>query len=372
MNFAHGLSRAVPLPLFLLFLLLLATASHGADDSVISTARHVTKLAEGVYTIRHPDATDDFPEGNTTVVIGARDVLVIDSCYLPSSAREDIAQIRRWTDKPVRYVLNTHWHYDHNGGNASYLDAFPMAAIVAHHETRAMMAARVPSYVRRYAAEDSVFGKDRALLSKIATTGLDDAGKPVSSDEKVVAAKNLAMKERAAGEFREYAFAPPTLTFDHALDIDLGNREVQLRFLGRGNTGGDVVAYLPAEKILVAGDLLDHPVPYAFGGYPHEWINTLRAMALLDVATIVPGHGEVLAGKAYLHEVIDLLQTVVTAANEAVSAKGSAASVEDVAKSIDFTRFRTSMAGSDKDSQQFFDESIKSLIRIVFAEVKAR
>ena len=70
---------------------------------------------------------------------------------------------------------------------------------------------------------------------------------------------------------------------------------MQLRFLGRGNTGGDVVAYLPAEKILIAGDLLDHPVPYAFGGYPHEWIRTLQAMALLDFATVVPGHGRVLA-----------------------------------------------------------------------------
>ena len=130
--------------------------------------------------------------------------------------------------------------------------------------------------------------------------------------------------------------------------------------------------YLPAEKILIAGDLLDHPVPYAFGGYPHEWIRTLQAMALLDVATIVPGHGEVQAGKAYLFEVIDLLQTVVTATNAAVSARGSAATAEDVAKSIDLGRFRSSMAGSDKDSQEFFDESIKSLIRIVFAEVKAR
>jgi glyoxylase-like metal-dependent hydrolase (beta-lactamase superfamily II) len=211
-----------------------------------------------------------------------------------------------------------------------------------------------------------------AELAKIVTTGLDGSGKVVSSDEKADAANKLALKERAASEFREYVFAPPSLTFDHALDIDLGNREVQLRFLGRGNTGGDVVAYLPAEKILIAGDLLDHPVPYAFGGYPHEWIRTLQAMALLDVATIVPGHGEVQAGKAYLLEVIDLLQTVVTATNAAVSARGSAATVEDVARSIDLGRFRKSMAGSDKSSQEFFDESMKSLIRIVFAEVKAR
>jgi len=353
-------------------LLLLAALGHAADDSVTSTARQVTKLAEGVYTIRHPDATDDFPEGNTTVVIGAREVLVIDSCYLPSSARADIAQIREWTDKPVRYVLNTHWHYDHNGGNAAYRAAYPAAAIVAHNETRAMMAARVPSYVTRYAAADSVFGKQRADLSKTVTTGLDTDGKALSDADRAEAARNLKRKERAAAEFREFVFAPPSLTFDRELDIDLGNREVQLKFLGRGNTAGDVVAYLPAEKILIAGDLLDHPVPYAFGGYPTDWIRTLQAMALLDFTTVVPGHGRVLAGKAYLLQVIDLLQTVVTATNALVSSKGSAATADDVAKAIDLSPFRRSMAGDDKDSQEFFDASVASLIRIVFNEVKAR
>jgi glyoxylase-like metal-dependent hydrolase (beta-lactamase superfamily II) len=369
MNFARPKSRTRLLPLFLL---LLGTASHGADDSVATRVREVTKLAEGVYTIRHPDATDDFPQGNTTVVIGARDVLVVDSCYLPSSARADIAQIRQWTGKPVRYVVNTHWHFDHNGGNASYLDAYPMAAVVAHTETRAMMAARVPSYVRRYVAEDSVFGKQRAELAKTVATGLGPSGNALTATENAEAAQNLALKERAAAEFRSFVFAPPTLTFDRELDIDLGDREVQLRFLGRGNTGGDVVAYLPAEKILVAGDLLDHPVPYAFGGYPTEWIRTLQAMAGLEVTTIVPGHGRVLAGKDHLRDVIDLLQAVVAATNAAVGSKGSAATAEDVAGSIDLSAFRRRMAGTDKASQEFFDESVASLIRIVFAEVKAR
>src|SRR6185369_17286347 len=91
-------------------------------DSVNTTERRITRLAEGVYTIRHPDPTDDFPDGNTTVVIGGDSVLVVDTCYLPSSARSDIALIKSWTDKPVRYIVNTHWHYDHNNGNSAYLE----------------------------------------------------------------------------------------------------------------------------------------------------------------------------------------------------------------------------------------------------------
>ena len=69
---------------------------------------------------------DEFPQGNTTGVIGQKAVLVVDSCYLPSEARKDIAQIRQWTKLPVKYLVNTHWHYDHTIGNGAYAEAFPI------------------------------------------------------------------------------------------------------------------------------------------------------------------------------------------------------------------------------------------------------
>src|ERR671917_937494 len=80
-----------------LLLALCALTSAAAADSVNTKERTVTQVAEGVYVIRHPDAPDGFPQGNTTVVVGDHEVLVVDSCYLPSNAREDIAQIRKWT-----------------------------------------------------------------------------------------------------------------------------------------------------------------------------------------------------------------------------------------------------------------------------------
>jgi len=76
--------------------------------AVLNVQRQI--WASGIYEIRHEDAPDHFPRGNTVVIIGDTDVLVLDSCYLPSSAREDIAQIRKWTNKPGRYLPNTHWH----------------------------------------------------------------------------------------------------------------------------------------------------------------------------------------------------------------------------------------------------------------------
>src|ERR1700683_1392430 len=79
--------------------------------------RRGTKLADGVYAIEHKYLYDGSSSGNTTVIIEEREVLVVDSCYRPSSAQEDIAEIRQWTNKPVGYLLNTHFHNDHNNGN---------------------------------------------------------------------------------------------------------------------------------------------------------------------------------------------------------------------------------------------------------------
>src|SRR5262249_14502909 len=98
-----------------------------------------TKLADGVYAIEHADARVGFMSGNTTVIIGQRQVLVVDSGFLPSVAKEDIAQIRQWTDRPVAFLLNTHLHNDHNLGNEEYMNAFPLLTIIAHVETKKSM-----------------------------------------------------------------------------------------------------------------------------------------------------------------------------------------------------------------------------------------
>src|SRR5262245_41869993 len=134
-----------------------APSSYSPGDSVSTRERTVAQIAPGVYVIRHEDAPDAFPQSNTTVVIGEREVLVVDSCYLPSSARKDIAQIRQWTDKPVRYLVNTHWHYDHTMGNGAYKDAFPALSIVAHSETRKQIQGYNPQWFAKFPQRAATF-----------------------------------------------------------------------------------------------------------------------------------------------------------------------------------------------------------------------
>ncbi len=282
-------------------LILSGTVVLGASST--TTQRSITWLAEGVHVIRHPDAPDTFPQGNTTVIIGDRGVLVVDSCLLPSSAREDIEQIRKWTDKPVTWLLNTHWHFDHTLGNSTYAEAFPAIQIVAHMATRTTVVNYNPGAVARYPGRAERF-------RKILESGKDTDGSPLTAGERKDYERSLAGLAPVVEEFKNTTQLAPNVVFDDTLDIDLGNRQVQIRHLGPGNTAGDTIVYLPAEKILVTGDLLVHPIPYFFGGFPVDFPRTLRAMAQIDAPTIVPGHGEVQHRKDYIFRVIDLLETV--------------------------------------------------------------
>ncbi len=318
-------------------------------DSSVTTQRTVSKVAEGVYSIRHADAPDTNPQGNTTVIIGERAVLVVDSSYLPSSAAEDIAQIRRWTDRPVRYLLNTHWHPDHQRGNSVYVDAFPDMTIVAHPETVRLMAAYDAANRERYPK------RLQAMKETLAK-------KPDPELQKTVEGRG-----RVLAELERSRLQLPTLTFEDRMTVDLGNRVVEMRHSGIGDTRGDAWAYLPKEQILITGDLLVAPVPYFFAGYPEGRARTLQRLVELDLKAIVPGHGDVLHDKTYLRAVLELVETIVDQVNAAVVRIGSlSARLEDVRPQIDVAEYRRRFAGDNPHNQEYFDESIEALIKDAF------
>jgi cyclase len=351
-------------------LFVLTCAAPSAADSVNTRERGVTEVARGVYVIRHPDDPTGFPNGNTTVVVGEREVLVVDSCYLPSETRKDIEQIRRWTDRPVRYLVNTHWHGDHQMGNYLYAEAFPHLAVVAHVETRKQLEGYTSTFIGRYR-------QTTADVRRRLETGKAEDGKPLTEEARRELQKNLAGREQVLAEFKDFRMRVPDLAFSEELNIDLGGREVQIKFLGRGNTKGDAVVYLPKERILVAGDLLAHPVPYLGGGFPSELAETLRRMARLDAETIIPGHGEVLRGeyaRNYLSQVTDFVEAVVAQVSAEVYRRGNSprnleAVREAVMKAVDVNAWRQKFAGDDKENRQFFDGfSMPGLVTAAYRE----
>lgn len=337
-------------------------------DSASTTHRTVTPVADGIYMIRHKDSPDGFPQGNTTVIIGEREVFIVDACYLPSSAKEDIAQIRQWTDKPVRYLLNTHWHGDHTHGNETYADAFPSISIVAHVETRKQLEGYYPGVFERFPTRAATF-------RQVIESGKDPNGRTLNADEIKAYKEALAGLEPVSEEFKKIRLRLPDITFDSQLTLDIGNREIQIQYLGRGNTAGDAVVYLPGEKILIAGDLVDHPVPYLGSGYPSEQVLTLRKMAALDVETIIPGHGNVLNGKSYLLLLTEFIQEVVTQVRKAVHrAGGGPRNLEAVRaavhQNVNFAEWKKKFVGDNKEDGDFFESfSVQGVVTAAYAEI---
>jgi len=348
-------------------LTIIAIALMASASLYAQAVSKVTQLAANVYEIQHLNAGDGFASGNTTVIIGDRQVFVVDSCFLPSTARQDIAQIRQWTDKPVAFVLNTHFHNDHNLGNRAYMDAFPALTIIAHTETKKDMDIFGPGSEGREK-------KTNASLQQMLDSGKDQDGKPLSAEDREQVKAALDRRRPGMDELKAVKFQSATLTFDHDFTIDLGNHEVQVKFLGRGNTAGDAVVYLPKEKIVVAGDLVVYPIPYIYDGYPAEWIQTLQNLSQLDAGTIVPGHGPVMHDETYVLLVRDLMKSAMDQLNAKLAQAGPAMflTIDDVKGSIDLTSFQQRFAGNDKDLIAAYNNMTANLVKVLFEEASLR
>jgi glyoxylase-like metal-dependent hydrolase (beta-lactamase superfamily II) len=278
-------------------------------------SHHWEKVGTGVYAFISPIGITPIVSGNSLVVIGDDAVVVVDTGQFPSLARAEIAEIQRLTPLPVRYIVTTHWHPDHWAGNGEFVRAYPGVSIIATENTRTLSQSHGAPYVA-----PEYPGKILEAIGKALARGTHSDGKPLLASE-------LPYIEMAKIQFR--GFGPelastvlvyPNLVFNDALDLHLGKRLVQVRFLGRGNTGGDAVVYVPDAKVLAAGDLVVSPYPYGTGSFYGEWLTTLRTLAAIDAQIIVPGHGEVEHDKSYLLRLTHLLETVQTRVSASVNA----------------------------------------------------
>ena len=278
-----------------------------------STAR-LERLAEGVYAIIHQDATDAWPHGNTGVLVGANGVLVIDATYLPSRARADIGLIRRVTDKPVRWLVNTHWHFDHNNGASAYRDAFPEIKIVSERETARWIELNQTWWARMSTAPGSTRRASLASLEQQVVGGKDSSGAPIPDEKRRQLAIAVHQRRNELAELAALRVVAPDLVFDRELRLDLGGgRQVILEDRGRANSPHDVTIYLPAERVLFTGDIVvQSPLPYTGASWPVPWIDVLRRIESIPVTAVVPGHGPVLRDHAYAAQVRALLEAVTS------------------------------------------------------------
>ena len=324
-----------------------------------ATAR-MERIADGVYAIIHDRATEDWPHGNTGVVVGDDGVLVVDATFYPSRARADIALIRQVTNKPVRYLVNTHWHGDHTHGNGAYRDAFPGIAIVGARPNRAFIELNLARYPRGATAPGSTTRAALARLEERLASGSDSAGRRLSPAEQGALAVNVRERKTQLEELAAVAVAPPDLLFDRELTLTLGRRRrVVLRDWDRANSPHDVTAYLPDERVLFAGDILVHPVPYAMASHPVPWIDVLRQVEALPVAAVVPGHGPVLRDHGYTRQVRELFEA---AAARVTALLREGKTNEQAQREVRLDDFRARFVGTDADAGDLWDYSIQNAL----------
>jgi glyoxylase-like metal-dependent hydrolase (beta-lactamase superfamily II) len=295
-------------------------------------------LKPDIYLIRRPDPLRQPVEGNSIVIVNEADVVVIDSGGAPLSAANALRLIRGVTSKPVSVLINTHWHGDHNLGNQVYREAFPAMRIVSHEATHGHMTGETMSYVAGLPHELDGYIKEFEAM----------AAKEPLSERRRLMLEDLHVAKR---EVEQVRITPPDLTFSDKLTLHRGKREIQVLHLGKGNTDGDAIVWLPQEKVLISGDLIVHPLPYGIGSYPREWLATLDELSRFPFELLVPGHGEPQKDRAYIQQLSGALQNV---REQAAASVKKGLDLEATTKAIDVSAFEQQFTGGDALRKMLF------------------
>lgn len=295
--------------------------------AALPTLFDIEIVAEGIYAaVARPSALINC---NAVIFENANDLMIVDTHSKPSAVVSLVSQIRREiTTKPIRYIVNTHFHWDHTQGTPSYKKIAPRADVVSSAATRSLIAEfgaasleasleQIPKTLERYRKQ------------------LEAARTP---EEK-------AHYKRMIEETREYgrellAYKPelPNVTFSDDLVLHDKAHDLHLAFRGRGHTAGDIVVFCPQKKVLASGDLAHSFFPYIGDGYPREWPHTLRSIGEFEFTHVIGGHGPVQQGRDRLDQMAAYIEELTSAVEEG---KREGRTVEELARAITPARLKS-------------------------------
>jgi len=264
---------------------------------------NIEKVGEGAYAaIAKPQALTNC---NAAVFENAADLLIVDTHSKPSAAVSLVSQIRREiTEKPVRYIVNTHFHWDHTQGAPAYRRIAPHADILASEVTRRLL---------------GELGEERLKASLEQTQksldGYREALARSPAEDKAYYNELIQQSRAYLVEMRNYRPELPDITLSKDLVIHDKAHDLHLAFRGRGHTAGDVVVFCPQAKVIATGDLLHSCAPFLSDGYPIDWNRTLLGVAEFDFEHVIPGHGGVQHTRERLYEfgsfIVEMTEAVV-------------------------------------------------------------
>jgi glyoxylase-like metal-dependent hydrolase (beta-lactamase superfamily II) len=306
-----------------------AIAGPFSDDT--GYFQEVRRIDPHVWVLAEP-AFQAQPIGNVTVIEQSDGLVLVDAGGSAGSGRRIVALVKGLSAKPVKVVILSQWHGDKVQGLSEILKAWPEARTISTKATQAHLSD--PGTMNSPAAPDAA--KNAALLDSVRgviaffQTAAVKAKTPELRPQYALAARMMA-------QYLHDADGTLTLStkdgFDDNLILTDAQVPVDAMFLGRADTDGDAVVWLPRQRILVAGETVILPFPYGFGAYPADWIAVLDKMRSFKFKTLVPGHGPPQHDLAQLDKIEAALKDV-RAQVGALAARGL--SLEDVKAKVDF------------------------------------
>jgi cyclase len=301
-----------------------AQSSQPAGTVHAGKAFRFNKVRDGIY---HAIGTGSLAVvGNSSIIVNDADVIVVDDHVSPAAAWVLIDELKEITNKPVTTVINTHFHFDHAHGNQIFA---PSVQIIGHEYTRRMLLGN-PTGMPLYQGYFNGLPTQIETLKKRIDAEPDAAAKAKLRTQLQVTENNYASQ-------KELKPTPPNVTLTTQMTLHRGDREIQIRFLGRGHTAGDVVVLLPKEKVVITGDFLTSGLSNMSDSYPEEWAASLEALKKLEFDTVLPGHGEAFTDKAKIDYFQAYLRDVWS---EVGRLKQQGVSAEEAAKRADLTRHK--------------------------------
>ena len=224
---------------------------------------------------------------NAAVIETNDGLIIVDTHSKPAAARSLYTEIQAVSKKPVRKIINTHFHWDHWQGNQIYAERNPGLEVVTSELTKQALTkpdagnggvAFIETQITRMPAE----------IAKLK----EEIQKAPNAETKARLEGNLVQAEDYLKELKGIKPVLPTRTVAKSLTLKEGGREIQLHALGRGHTDGDLYVYLPKEKVVATGDAVVDWMPFLNDGYPEDWVQTLDALQKLDIVKLIVGHGD--------------------------------------------------------------------------------
>jgi glyoxylase-like metal-dependent hydrolase (beta-lactamase superfamily II) len=276
----------------------------------------IVPLGSGVYAAIRTGPLSLAVNSNSLIIVRDRDVVVVDAQFTRAATRETIAAIRKLTDKPVGYVINTHWHDDHVAGDQVYRDSFPSVRFVMQENTAADLPT-VGAENRKNQVEGAPPVAER--FERLLANGLGIDSTPATPLEHTAVTSALRIVRQYLKEAPGFRPVAATDTVRKRMTLGWGPDRIELLWFGYGNTRGDLVVHLPAQGIVASGDLVVAPIPFGFNSHPASWVKVMDSLIALQPRVLIPGHGPVMRDLSYVRSVHNWLHRIDRETRAAVS-----------------------------------------------------